>query len=67
MTHPLVDLQPVLEPKVTEKVSMVARKHMKKNTQVAQSASSSGSVEQFKWFSKTTQVVQSASSDVSVS
>ena len=46
---------------------MFARKHMKKNTQVAQSASSSGSVEQFKWFSKTTQVVQSASSDVSVS
>jgi len=67
MTHPLVDLQPVLEPKVTEKVSMVARKYMKKNTQVAQSASSSGSIKQFKWLSLPAQVVQSASSDVSVS
>ena len=67
MTHPLVDLQPVLAPKVTEKVSMVARKHMKKNTQVVQSASSSGSVKQFKWFSQRVQTSQLADTDVSIS
>ena len=67
MTHPLVDLQPVLAPKVTEKVSMVARKYMKKNTQVAQSASSSGSVKQFKWFSQRVQTSQLADADVSIS
>ena len=37
---------------------MVARKYMKKNTQVAQSASSSGSIKQLKWFNQATQVVQ---------
>ena len=46
---------------------MVARKHMKKNTQVAQFANSSGSISQLKWFNQATQVVQLASSDVSVS
>ncbi|WP_308278728.1 hypothetical protein [Prevotella sp.] len=46
---------------------MVARKYMKKNIQVAQSASSSGSVKQFKWFSQAIQVVQSSNSSGSVS
>ena len=34
--------------KVIEKVSVVARKHMKKNTQVVQFANSSGSIKQLK-------------------
>ena len=46
---------------------MVARKYMKKNTQVAQSASSSGSVKQFKWFSQRVQTSQLADADVSIS
>ena len=46
---------------------MVARKYMKKNTQVAQSASSSSSVEQLKWFNQRVQTSQLADADVSIS
>ncbi len=46
---------------------MVARKYMKKNTQVAQSSNSSGSVKQFKWFSQRVQTSQLADADVSIS
>ena len=46
---------------------MVARKYMKKNTQVAQSASSSSSVEQLKWFNQRVQTSQLADTDVLIS
>ena len=46
---------------------MVACKHMKKNTQVVQSANSSGSIKQLKQFSQRVQTSLLADADVSIS
>ena len=46
---------------------MVACKHMKKNTQVVQSANSSGSIKQLKLFNQRVQTSLLADADVSIS